>query len=102
LNGQQPESCSLLRQTLSVAVARRYVFRWEARTAGIKAPSGLEWRVAGQHAILPPGEDWSTGELALTTRESFADLELVYRRPVGEPRAEGNVELRHVRIEAAQ
>jgi hypothetical protein len=102
LNGQQRESCSLLRQTLSVAAARRYVLRWEARTAGIKSPSGLEWRIAGQHGGLLPSSDWTTGELAMTARESFSDFELVYQRPVGEPRAEGNVELRHVRIEVAK
>ena len=92
--GQQPESCSLLRQTLNVAGP--YVLRWESRTSGIKSPSGLEWRVAGQHAALPPSDDWTTAELAFTPRESFTDLELVYQRPLGEPRAEGNIELRHV------
>lgn len=100
-NGQQPESCSLLQQTLNLVSGRRYVLRWEARTAGIKSPSGLEWRIAGQHAALPPGEDWTPGEFMLTAREAFGDLELAYQRPVGEPRAEGNVELRHIRIEAA-
>jgi tetratricopeptide (TPR) repeat protein len=101
-NGQQPESSSLLRQTLALAPDKSYRLRWESRTAGFKSPSGLEWRVAGQHAALPPSSDWTPGELALTPRESFTDLELLYRRPVGEPRAEGNVELRHVRIEAAK
>jgi hypothetical protein len=101
-NGQQPESCSLLQQTLSLMSGRRYLVRWEARTAGIKSPSGLEWRVAGQHAALPPSEDWSPGELAVTPREPFTGLELFYQRPVGEPRAEGNVELRHIRMEVAQ
>jgi tetratricopeptide (TPR) repeat protein len=102
LNGQQPESCPLLQQTLRLVAGRRYVVRWESRTAGFKSPSGLEWRVAGQHATLPPGEDWSAAELAVTPRDSFSDLQLVYQRPLGQPRAEGNVELRHIRIEAAQ
>lgn len=101
-NGQQPESCSLLQQTLTLAPGRRYVFRWQSRTTGIKSPSGLEWRVAGQHAALPPSDDWAPGELAITPRESFSDLELIYQRPLGEPRAEGSVELRRVRIEAVQ
>jgi len=102
LNGQQPESCPLLRQVLSVAAGRRYVLRWETRTVGIKSPSGLEWRVAGQHSALLPSEDWTAGEVTLVAGDWFADLALVYQRPVGEPRAEGNVELRHVRMEAAQ
>ncbi|HEV1283906.1 MAG TPA: hypothetical protein VNU44_01290 [Bryobacteraceae bacterium] len=100
-NGQQPESCPLLLQMLSLSAGRRYVIRWESRMAGIKSPSGLEWRIAGQNAALPPSDDWTAGELPVTPRESFNLLQLVYRRPVGEPRAEGNVELRHVRIEVA-
>jgi hypothetical protein len=101
-NGQQPKSCSLLQQTLSLVAGQRYVLRWESRTTGIKSPSGLEWRIAGQHAALLPSGDWTPGDLAMTAHESFSDLELAYQRPVGEPRAEGNVELRHVRVEVAQ
>jgi tetratricopeptide (TPR) repeat protein len=101
-NGQQPESCPLLQQMLSLSAGRPYVIRWESRTAGIKSPSSLEWRIAGQHAAVPPNDDWTPGELPVTPREPFNLLQLVYQRPVGEPRAEGNVELRHVRIEAAQ
>ena len=101
-NGQQPESCPLLQQTLSLIAGRRYVVRWEARTAGIKSPSGLDWLIAGQLAALPPSEDWTRGELPVTPSDSFNDLQLVYQRPIGQPRAEGNVELRHIRIEAAQ
>jgi len=100
-NGQQPESCPLLQQTLNLKPGRRYTLRWESRTAGIKSPSGLEWLIAGQHASIPPADDWTPGELALTPRDPFNDLQLVYQRPVGEPRAEGNIELRRVHIEAA-
>lgn len=96
LSGQEAESCSLLWQTLSVAPGKRYTLRWEARTAGIKAPSGLEWRVAGQHAALEPSEDWSSGEFTIDQADRFPVLELVYRRPLGESRAEGTVELRRL------
>jgi tetratricopeptide (TPR) repeat protein len=100
-NGQQPESCPLLQQTLSLIPGRRYLLRWETRTSGLKSPSGLEWRAAAQHASIPPSENWTPGELTLTPRDAFNDLQLFYQRPVGEPRAEGNIELRRVRIEAA-
>lgn len=100
-NGQQPESCSLLEQTLNLIPGRRYLLRWETRTSGLKSPSGLEWRVAAQHASIPPTDDWTPGELPLTPRDAFTDLQLFYQRPLGEPRAEGNIELRRVRCEAA-
>jgi hypothetical protein len=99
LSGQEAESCLLLQHTLSIAAGKRYTVRWEARTAGIKHPSGLEWRVAGQHAALVPSEDWTSGEMTIDSADRFPVLELVYQRPVGESRAEGMVELRRLVLE---
>jgi hypothetical protein len=100
LGGQEGEACSLLQQTLMLAAGKRYRLQWEARTSGIKSPSGLEWRVAGQRATLLPSEDWTPAEVAFNAKERFELLELAYRRPVGEARAEGNIELRHIRLVA--
>jgi len=100
LSGQEGEACSLLQQTLMVSAGKRYKLQWESRTSGIKSPSGLEWRVAGQHAALLPGEEWTGGELLFSAHEHFEALELGYQRPVGEARAEGNIELRHIRLVA--
>jgi hypothetical protein len=100
LSGQQSESCVLLRQMLSVAVGKRYRLSWESRTSGIKTPSGIEWRIGGGRAMLASSEDWAAGELAVTLPDTFSALELVYQRPVGESRAEGYIELRHVRLVA--
>jgi hypothetical protein len=97
-NGQQPESCSLLEQKLILVGGRRYRMQWEARTAGIKSPSGLEWRIGDQRAALAPSEDWKPGEMMFTAHGPFDGLELAYGRPMGESRAEGNVELRHIRL----
>jgi hypothetical protein len=97
LSGRQAESVSLLRQVLHFGAGRLH---WEARMQGIKSPSGIEWRVAGQHAPLSPSEDWAAGEMTINARDRFPLLELVYQRPVGESRAEGNVELRHIRLVA--
>jgi len=102
LSGQQGESCSLLRQMLSVSAGKRYRIQWEARTTGIRNPSGLEWRVADRSGALLPGDDWRAGELTFAAGEKFTDLELVYQRPVGEARAEGTVELRGVRMVEAR
>ncbi len=100
LSGQQAESVSLLRQMLSLRASKQYRLQWESRTVGIKSPTGLEWRVAGGDMPLLPSEDWRPGEFTIVARDRFTDLELVYQRPVGESRAEGNVELRHIRLVA--
>lgn len=99
-SGQQAESCSLLEHTLSVTPGKRYTLHWEARTAGIKSPSGLEWRIAGRHAAVAPTEDWTAGEMIIDAAERFPVLDLDYQRPVGETRAEGNIELRQIRLVA--
>jgi hypothetical protein len=100
-SGQQPESCSLMEQTLKLTEGKRYRLQWEARTVGIKNPSGLAWRMAGQQAAIAPSVDWAAGEVTFTAADFFNLLELAYQRPVGESRAEGNVELRHVRLTEA-
>jgi hypothetical protein len=100
LSGKQGESCLLLEQALNLDAGKQYRLQWEARTVGIKSPSGLEWRVAGQRAALSPSGDWTPGELAITAGDRFEKLEFAYQRPIGESRAEGSVELRHVRLVA--
>jgi hypothetical protein len=100
LNGRQCESCALLQQTLHLAPGKSYTLLWEARTSGIKSPTGLEWRIAGQHAMLSPSADWSGGQLPFDAAASFVVLDLAYQRPLGEPRAEGKVELRNIRLVA--
>ena len=97
-SGRQPESCALLRQTVMLVAGKQYRLQWEARTAGIKSPSGLLWQgMAPPHTIFPSAE-WTTGETIFTAPENFNLLELSYQRPVGESRAEGSVELRRVRL----
>jgi hypothetical protein len=100
-SGLEPESCSLLEQTLLLASGKRYRLQWEARTAGIRSPSGLEWVLGRQGMALPHSEDWASGEATFTAPEAFSLLTLRYQRPVGESRAEGYVELRHVRLAEA-
>jgi hypothetical protein len=98
LNGQQAEFSELLAQTLALATGKRYTLRWESRTSSLKKPTGIEWRVSGQRGPLAPSPDWARGELTFTASDSFPSLELIYQRPVGEPRAEGSIELRQVRL----
>jgi tetratricopeptide (TPR) repeat protein len=107
LNGQQPEACPLLEQTLRLHAGKRYRMQWEARTSGMRSPSGLEWVADRQGTALPhmlqPSADWKADEMIFTAPQIFERVELIYQRPVGETRAEGNVELRRIRVtEAAQ
>jgi hypothetical protein len=50
--------------------------------------------------MLRAGSDWTPGQLVFTATQDA--LTLNYNRPLGEPRAEGSVELRHVTIEEAE
>jgi hypothetical protein len=97
MNGQQPEACELLRQYVMLQTGRRYTLRWESRTNGFPAATGLEWRLAGQRGVLKASEDWNSGEMRLVGSAN-SWLSLDYQRPVGEVRAEGRVELRHVTL----
>ena len=101
LNGQQPEACELLRQIVSLEPRARYVLEWEARTQSLSSPSGLEWRIAGDHAPIGSQDDWRAGALSFIAPSNLTALSLAYQRPSGEVRAEGWVELRHVRIHAS-
>ncbi len=97
-NGEQLESCELLRQFVRVRSGRPYILRWEARTSGFASPTGLEWRVGDQRGPVVSHEDWTQGEFKFTAPKEWTVLALSYQRPSGEPRAEGYVEVRHVAL----
>ena len=86
LNGSQPESCDLLKRVLHLEPGRRYVVEWQSQP---DVP-GIEWRIADQHA------DLKAGPLEFTAPSEFAPLVLSYRRPQGQVRAEGSLELWNV------
>jgi tetratricopeptide (TPR) repeat protein len=97
LSGQQPESCELLRQVLGgLRAGVTYTLHWEARTQGLASPTGLEWRIAARLGEIAASEDWFAGKMVFTPDSDHAVLVLVYRRPEGQVRAEGYVDLRQV------
>jgi hypothetical protein len=97
LNGRQPESAELLRQVVGgLKTGTSYTLHWQARTGGLPSRTGLEWRIAGVSAVLPGSENWSGGEVVFTADSDHAVLVLTYRRPEGETRAEGTLDLRQV------
>jgi hypothetical protein len=97
-SGRQPESTGLLRKILDFQPGSRCFLHWESRTLGLGADSGVEWRVSGQRALLPSDENWRAGELIFTADSDLQDLVLFYQRPLGQPRAEGYVEIRSVSV----
>lgn len=99
LSGKQPESCDLLRQIVAVERGKQYELRWETRTQGIAPPSGIEWSVAGRLAPVAAVEDWQKGVVSFTAPADLVPITLLYRRPTGQPRAEGFIELRTVSLQ---
>ena len=102
LSGKQPESCDLLRQIAAVETGKQYEFHWEARTQGVAPPSGMEWSVGGRRAAVVAAEDWQKGVLSFTASADLVPVTLVYRRPTGQPRAEGFIEIRTVSLQEAR
>ena len=99
LSGKQPESRDLLRQIVAVETGQRYELHWETRTHGIAPPSGIEWSVAGRREAVAAAEDWQKGVVSFTAPAGLVPITLVYRRPTGQPRAEGFIEIRAVSLE---
>jgi hypothetical protein len=96
-SGQQPESCELLRQAIGgLRPDASYVLHWEARTQGVASPTGLTWRIAGSVGEIGASEDWSAGQLNFRPDSDHAVLVLSYRRPQGQVRTEGHLDLRQV------
>ena len=98
LSGRQPESCDLLRQIVAVETGKQYELRWEMRAQSIAQPSGIEWSVAGRRAPVAVAEDWQKGVVAFAAPADLVPITLVYRRPTGQPRAEGVIEIRSVSL----
>ena len=98
LSGKQLESCDLLRQIVAVDASKQYELHWETRTQGIAPPSGIEWSVAGRRAPVAAADDWRKGDVSFTATADLVPITLVYRRPTGEPRAEGFIEIRSVSL----
>ena len=98
LSGRQPESCDLLRQMAALEKGKRYELRWETRAQGISDPSGIEWSAAGQHAAVAVTNQWRNGALPFTAPADLAPVTLSYRRPIGQARAEGAIEIRNVSL----
>ena len=99
-SGKQPESTELLRQFVALEPGKTYSLRWEARTQGFSSPSGIEWTAGPTHAALEPAQDWRAATLDFKAQSAVLPIALLYRRPTGQARAEGSVEIRTVTLVA--
>jgi hypothetical protein len=107
LSGDQPESCGLLEQTVALDSGRRYRLRFEYLTRDLTSPAGLAWELDGASGpTLQTAPVWHTAEVALVPRSSgpahlqLSRLRLLYRREPGAVRAQGQIRLRHLRMNA--
>jgi tetratricopeptide (TPR) repeat protein len=86
LSGKQPEHCELLSQFVPLSPGRKYTFRFEYKTS----ISGLSWG-----GPISATDDWKSEEVTLSNPGKLA---LLYDRPTGSPRAEGEIWLRNTSI----
>jgi tetratricopeptide (TPR) repeat protein len=98
LSGKQAETCDLVVQYVALTPGRRYILRWDARTVNLMSPSGIEWAVGNTAAAVESAEAWSSGSAAFTAPAGLLHVTLRYRRPPGQARAEGAVEIRNVAL----
>jgi len=98
LSGQQPEAARLLRQIVLLDPSRRYRLEWSARTHGLPEVTGLAWALGNGRFPLVASEDEKKDGALIAAPKRLTPLELWYRRPSGQVRAEGWVEIREVSL----
>jgi hypothetical protein len=98
LSGRQPEQIELLWQFVPVEAGKRYRFSAGYRTSWRDA-AGLRWRV-GELAESPDlaAEDWTQIEMTFTAAALIERIALVYSRPAGSMRAEGEIWIRNATL----
>lgn len=96
LSGMQAESCELLRQYVVLTPGKRYRLGWEARTQSLSSPTGIEWAAGNNKLALDNTADWHGGSMSFSAQAGLSFVVLTYRRPQGQPRAQGTVEIRNV------
>jgi tetratricopeptide (TPR) repeat protein len=108
LTGNQPEHCELLAQMVPVGRGGDFSLEVEYRTRGLARESGLAWRVSDMAAADHPewlsSESWTTAKVPFRIPDGakLVRLALWYARAPGTVRADGEVAIRAVRLNAAE
>src|ERR1700690_310540 len=101
-SGDQPESCMLMLQRVPLAPGRRWRLRFEYRSQGMPADTGLRWRTTGAEGPVPASDAW--GEAGFEFRSpasgTVGPLVLAYERAPGTTRTAGSFWLRRLTLEA--
>jgi tetratricopeptide (TPR) repeat protein len=97
-SGKQAEACDLLLEYVVLARGRRYRLHWDARTVNLASPSGIEWVVGNTTGVVESADAWRAGSAVFTAPAGLLPVKLRFRRPAGQPRAEGAVEIRNVSL----
>ena len=97
-SGKQPEVCDLLREFVVLRSGKRYRLKWESRTAKLQSPTGIQWNAGTTDIPVEKSDDWRAGTAVWTAPSDLASLTLRYRRPTGQSRAEGSIEIRNVEL----
>jgi tetratricopeptide (TPR) repeat protein len=100
LSGKQAEACELLRHYVVLEPGKAYRLGWEMRTRNVTTPTGIEWSAGGQTAEVASSEDWRAASVAFTPTAALLPVTLRYRRPTGQPRVKGTLEIRNVTLVA--
>lgn len=69
-------------------------------TTGFQPSSGIHWALNGQEGPeIESSREWREGSYDLPSARGLANLQLIYRRAPGTTRTEGQIEIRHLRLE---
>jgi tetratricopeptide (TPR) repeat protein len=102
-SGDEPEQCEILQQWIPLGPSRSYHLQWKQQTAGLNNPAGLTWRVHASTFDLqsPDLLDEQGGGWTLQTPPgaNIAILMLEYRRPLGQTKAQGTLQLQSVMLQ---
>ncbi len=108
-SGKQPYECELGWQHLPLAAPLRLLLAFDYRTEGVVNSSGVRWAIQPRLAsavssvspALEAASNWRRFQwiFEITETTALGRLLLVYRREPGSLRLEGQIHLRHVRLE---
>ncbi len=101
-SGEQPETCMLLLERVALAPGRRWRLRFEYRSQGMAADTGLRWRTIGAEWPAAASDAWSEAAFEFRTPATgrVVPLVLAYERAPGTMRMTGSFWLRRLRLEA--
>lgn len=110
-SGNQPESCEILSQWVSLAAGRKYRLALQYETSGLEGETGINWRLLdgdgtnllAESGGVPPSEGTErTLQFLAGPQTHIARLTLDYTRALGTTRISGSISLRRMSLESAE